>query len=80
MFESFFTVYINKIQRIKIQGNDFFNLVEDWFKAYEIGQPPRNEAIIKQSALDGVLKNPVFMPLHEEERFINLVVRLKFYL
>ena len=70
----------DSIQRIKIQGNDFFNLVEDWFKAYEIGQPPRNEAIIKQSALDGVLKNPVFMPLHEEERFINLVARLKFYL
>lgn len=78
--EEYSRLATESIQSFKMQGNAFFDLVEDWFEAYEIGNPPRNEAVIKQSAVDGVVKNPVFMSLQDEARFISLVERLKFFL
>ena len=37
---------------------------------------PRNEVIIKQSMIDAVVMEPLFMSLQTNERFIQLVKRL----
>lgn len=78
--EAYSKLATESIQNIRPHGNEFFDLIEDWFEAYDLHQPPRNEAIIKQSALDGIMQNPAFVPLQEKERFIDLVERIKFYL
>jgi hypothetical protein len=61
-----------------IHGDKFFDQVGGWFADFDLGtNAPRDEKIIKESMLQGVLSNPAFAILAEESRFKNIVEALK---
>ena len=65
---------------LKFRSTPFFDKIENWYETFDLGNTtPRDEVIIKQSALDVLVNNPIFMPLKEDERFIHLVNRIGGY-
>lgn len=63
---------------IKLDGDDYFDHLKDWFKEIELRtQAPRSEKIIQQSMLQGLALNPYFEALKEEPRFIRMHQQLK---
>lgn len=78
--EQYSRLATNPIYPIKFKGNDFFNLIENWIREYQMESPPRDEFIIKQSLIDGITNNPIFIPLQDDERLINIIERMKFQL
>ena len=66
------------IYPLKIKGDDYFNLLEEWIETLDLGDAfPRNDKIICQSMVDGVIKNPAFTALSDEPQFQRIVERLK---
>lgn len=66
------------IYPLKLKGDDYFNLLEEWIETLDLGDAlPRDEKIICQSMVDGVVKNPVFTALSDEPQFQRIVERLK---
>ena len=62
---------------LKFRSTPFFDKIEDWYETFDLGNTtPRDEVIIRQSTLDVLVNNPIFMPLKENERFIHLVNRI----
>lgn len=66
------------IYPIVFSGDLFFDKVNDWFRSLDLGvKPPQSEAVIRDSMVDGLTKNPAFNRLAENYRFRNLVSKLK---
>ena len=62
---------------LKFRSTPFFDKIEDWYETFDLGSTaPRDESIIRQSTLEVLVNNPIFMPLKEDERFIHLVNRI----
>ncbi len=60
-----------------LRASTFFNQLDQWYETFDLGKmAPRNEVIIKQSMIDAVVMEPLFMSLQTNERFIQLVKRL----
>ncbi|SHI58358.1 DNA-binding transcriptional regulator, XRE-family HTH domain [Clostridium cavendishii DSM 21758] len=63
---------------IKLKTNEVFDCIEGLFEKLDLGnQSPRNEKIIKEEIKKAVIDNPVFKPLEKEEKFNDLIKRLK---
>lgn len=58
-----------------LHGDDFFDRLEGWLSAIDTF-PPRNEATIKKGFVDAV-DMPAFSVLADDERYIQLIGRLK---
>ncbi len=66
------------IYPLKLKGDDFFDLLDDWLDEFPLGTAlPRDEKAIKQSIADAVANNPTFSTLADEHRFQRIVERLK---
>lgn len=66
------------IYPLKLKGDDFFTLIDEWFESFAIGtNPPRDEKVIRQSMYDAVVKNPAFSIFEENNQFKNIVRKLK---
>ena len=62
---------------LKLRSTSFFDKIEEWYETFDVGTTaPRDEVIIRQSSLEVLVNNPIFMPLKENERFIHLVNRI----
>ena len=60
-----------------LRASTFFSQLDQWYETLDLGKmAPRNEVIIKQSMIDAVVMEPLFMSLQTNERFIQLVKRL----
>jgi len=68
-----------KLFPITFNKDDFFDLVTFPIDDLPFGSAelPRDEKSIKQSLVEGLVSNPALAPLHEEQRFKNMVTRLK---
>lgn len=54
---------------LRLQGDDFFNRLDNWFDNYEIGlAPPRSEALVKQSVMAVFTQVPEIAALADEAR------------
>lgn len=66
------------IYPLQLKGDDFFNLLDNWFKEFPLGTAlPRDERIVRQSMTEGVVNNPVFTILSDEYRFQRIAEKLK---
>lgn len=64
-----------------LHGDDYFDKLDDWFQEFVLGsQAPRNEKVIKQSMIGGLVATPEFAYLKEDEEFQALVRQLHFIL
>ncbi|WP_455717957.1 helix-turn-helix domain-containing protein [Anaerosporobacter sp.] len=63
---------------VKLQGDEFFNMIENKFVLYDIGTiSPRDEKTIKESMVAAVKDNPLFLALIEEKEFKNIIKQLE---
>lgn len=74
--------YVNTCKKfefpIKLQGDEFFDMIEKKFALYDIGTVcPRDEKTVKESMVVAVKDNPVFLALKEEKEFKNIIKQLE---
>lgn len=61
-----------------LHGDSFFDEIDGWFADLDLGaQAPRDERVIKENMLQGILENPAFSFLNEEIPFQTIVEKLK---
>ena len=66
------------IYPLKLRGDSFFDLIDEWFENLAIGtNPPRDEKIVKKNMLDNVINNSAFLVLEDNIHYINLIKKLK---
>ncbi len=76
--ENYVRIATGDIYPLKLEGDDFFTLIDQWFENFPIGaNPPRDERVIKQSMYDAVAHNPIFSSLEDNSQFENIVIKLK---
>jgi len=62
----------------KLHGDGFFDLVAEWFDDFDLGgTAPRDEKVIKESALQGIEANPAFAALAEIPEYKNILEGLR---
>lgn len=77
MLEEYVDIVTGDIYPLRLQGDDFFDLLNPWLEQLDLGTDlPRNEKIIKKSMLD-IVKSPAFAALAQEERYRSLSERLE---
>ena len=78
ILENYAALVTGDIYPLKLKGDDYFNLLEEWIETLDLGDSlPRDEKIICQSMVDGVVKNPTFTALSDEPQFQRIAERLK---
>ncbi|PJI06818.1 MULTISPECIES: helix-turn-helix domain-containing protein [Clostridium] len=71
-------ISIGDIYPIKLHGDDFFDLLDDWLLQLDLGiKPVTDEKTIKQNMLNSVIGNPNFAVLKDNSRFKSIVEKLK---
>jgi transcriptional regulator with XRE-family HTH domain len=61
-----------------LHGDSFFDAIDGWFADFDLGTDAlRNEKVIKESMLQGVLSNPAFAALAEQPRYKSILETLK---
>ena len=77
ILEEYAELVTGDIYPLQLKGDDFFNLLDDWFKEFPLGTAlPRDERIIRQSMTEGVVNNPAFAALADERRFQRIAEKL----
>ncbi|MBY0222881.1 MULTISPECIES: helix-turn-helix domain-containing protein [Sporosarcina] len=75
--KKFVEVCIEDLFPIKLRGDDYFDLLEDWLAQLDLGPNAlRNTSIIKQSALEAI-EAPFFAPFQNEEEMKELIEKLR---
>ena len=78
MLQQYAGLVTSNIYPLRLHGDDFFNLLDDWMAEFDLGTaPPRDEKTIKQSMTDAVINNPAFSALISEPRFQRIAEKLK---
>lgn len=64
---------------LKLHGDEFFDKIDEWLEEMNDAgtSAPRDETLIKQSMLTGVVANPAFAPLEDDSRFKRIVKSLE---
>lgn len=61
-----------------LHGDSFFDAMEGWLSGLDLGAgAPRDEKVIKESMLQGVVANPAFAVLAEQPRYKSIIEKLK---
>lgn len=78
ILEEYVELVTGDIYPLQLKGDDFFNLIPEWFDELDLGTAlPRDEKIIRQSMADGVVNNPNFTIFTDEYRFQRIIEKLK---
>lgn len=79
MIESYVKIVRNpNFFPIKLRKNVLFDSIDGIFEKLELGdEAPRSDEVIKKDIKEIIINNPIFKPLEGEERFKDLVKRLK---
>lgn len=60
-----------------LQGDDYFDLLDDWFADFDLGEnAPIDAKLINGSFLE-MLKNPVFSPLFDRPEYKSILTRVE---
>jgi transcriptional regulator with XRE-family HTH domain len=78
MLQQYTELVTGNIYPLRLQGDDFFNLLDNWLNELDLGTaPPRDEKTIKKSMADTVISNPAFSALTAEPRFQRIAEKLE---
>lgn len=78
VLEEYTALVTGDIYPLKLKGDAYFNLVEEWLESLDLGTAlPRDEKIVRQSMVDSVVNNPTFATLADEIRFRRIAETLK---
>lgn len=76
--EEYSEIATRDIYLLKLKGDEFFNLIENWFESFPIGTNlPRDEKIIRRSMYEVIAYNPIFSTLEDNSKFKNIIRKIK---
>lgn len=76
--EKYADLITGDIYPMKLHGDDFFDLLDDWLKEVDLSdQLPRDEKTIKESMIASVAQNPAFGALAEDIRYQKIAKKIK---
>ncbi len=77
ILERYAQLVTGDIYPLKLKGDAYFDLLDGWIDELDLGAAlPRDEKIVRQSMVDGVVNNPAFTPFAGEPRFVRIVEQL----
>lgn len=77
MLQKYAQLVTGDIYPLRLHGDDFFDLVDEWLAESGMGTaPPRSEKTVRRSMADMVVNNPAFSALAHERRFQGIVADL----
>ncbi|HDR7436379.1 MULTISPECIES: helix-turn-helix transcriptional regulator [Bacillus] len=69
------------VSSLHLHGDSYFDVIDGWFAEFPLGaKTVRSEDIIKQSMLQNIAENPVFVPMKDVREYKNIIASLKFKL
>lgn len=78
MLEKYTNLATGNIYPLRLHGDDFFDLIDEWLNELELGTaPPRDEKTIKEGMETAITNNPIFSSLQENIRFKRIAEKLK---
>ncbi|WP_429145809.1 helix-turn-helix domain-containing protein [Anaerotaenia torta] len=78
ILERYAELVTGDIYPLQLKGDGYFNLIDEWLDELDLGTAlPRDEKIVRQSMIDGVVNNPAFTALADERRFHRIAEKLK---
>ena len=78
MLSQYTDIVTGEIYPLRLHGDDYFDLMEGWLNKLDLGTDlPRDEKTVKKSMVNALADNPAFSIFKDEQRFLNLVDRLK---
>ncbi|NTW05931.1 MAG: helix-turn-helix transcriptional regulator [Peptococcaceae bacterium] len=78
MLHGYTEIITGDIYPLRLHGDSFFNLLENWLDKLELGNAlPRDEKTIKKSMADVVVNNPVFASLSNMQPFQGIIEKLQ---
>ncbi len=61
-----------------LHGDEFFDSINEWFNEFDLGtRSPRDEKLIKESMIQSITVNPVFVSLAEDARYKVILETMK---
>ncbi len=61
-----------------LHGDDFFDCIDEWFNDFDLGsKPPRDEKVVKDSMIQGIISNPSFSVLSEHPKYKRIIETMK---
>ncbi len=78
ILETYKDLVTGDIYPLKLKGDAYFDLLDEWIDELDLGNAlPRDERIVRQSMLDGIVKNPAFASLEKNPEYQKIVEQLK---
>lgn len=78
ILETYKDLVTGNIYPLKLKGDAYFDLLDEWIDELDLGNAlPRDEKIVRQSMLDGIVKNPAFTTLEKNPGYQKIVEQLK---
>ena len=78
MLRNYTELVTGDIYPLSLHGDGFFDHLDDWLKKLDNGDSlPRDEKTIRKSMVSAVADNPVFSAFSDDQRFKNIVERLR---
>lgn len=74
MLGKYAEVCISGIFPITLNGDEFFNYIEQWIDEFDLGrEAPREDKVIKDSMIQCITGNPIFKDFADEPIYKNLI-------
>lgn len=81
ILETYKELVTGNIYPLKLKGDGYFDLLDEWIDELDLGNAlPRDEKIVRQSMVDGIVKNPAFTTLENNPEYQQIVELLKNWL
>lgn len=78
LLEEYEQLLLEDIKTFELNGAGLLSRIHEWMdKQQQDVRLPRDEKVIKESAINAILLNPVFLSLRDEPRFLNICTKLK---
>lgn len=78
MLQKYANICVGNFSDLQLHGDSFFDAIESWFADFDLGSAaPRDERVIKESMLQGVLSNSAFALLTEQPQYKRIIKLLK---
>lgn len=80
ILERYANAVVSQEHGLELHGDAFFDTLDNWLSKLTLGkEPPRSEAVVRQSVLESVIMNPAYECLKGNARYNHIIKRLEDY-
>lgn len=77
ILEEYADLVTGDIYPLQLKGDAYFDLIDRWIEEFDLGNAlPRSEKVIRKGMANGVISNPAFIGLANDNRYKRVVEKL----